>query len=280
VKVGRFALKSLDVANLLRMSSQFSNPAQKLSPEQLLGLLPLLEGTEVKDVVAPYKDSTAPVNIENLSLNWGQFVGPIPSKARLIAKLSSPLDVGNPALRPLVAAGIRSAAINLDLGAAWTEGSRTFVLDPVVLELGGVLSASAHVSLANVPREVFSVNPLQAAFMATQIEAGTIEIAVRDIGGVDLALAQYARSQNISLDAARRAIIDTIKAQGTTMATTNPDAMAVADALTRFIDNPRGTLTIKLTPQGKVPAMQLVGALKDNPLAALARFRVEASTAR
>jgi hypothetical protein len=48
----------------------------------------------------------------------------------------------------------------------------------------------------------------------------------------------------------------------------------------RFIENPRGTLTIKLTPQGKVPAMQLVGALRDGPLAALARFRMEASTGR
>jgi hypothetical protein len=280
MKVGRFALKSLDVANLMRMSSQFSNPAQKPSPDQLLGLLLLLEGTEVKDVVAPYKDSTAPVNIENLSLNWGQFIGPIPSKARLIAKMSSPIDVTDPAFRPLIAAGISSAAINIDLGAAWTEGSHTFALDPVVFELGNVLKASARVSLANVPREMFSTNPLQAAVMAAQVEAGTVEITLRDIGGVELAVAQYARTQKVSPDAARRAIIDKIKASSTTMATTNPDAVAITDAMTRFIENPRGTLTIKLTPQGKVPAMQLVGALKDDPLAALARFRVEASTGR
>jgi hypothetical protein len=280
VKVGRFALKSLDIANLLRMSSQFSNPTQKPSPDQLLGLLLLLEGTEIKDVVAPYKNSTVPVNIENLSLNWGQFVGPIPSKARLIAKMSGQIDATDPAFKPLVAAGLSSAAINIDLGAAWTEGSRTFALDPVVLELGNVLQASAHVSLGNVPREVFSTNPLQVAVMAAQIEAGMVEIALRDTGGVDLAVAQYARTQNLSPDAARRAIIDTIKANGATMATTNPDATTITDALARFIETPRGTLTIKLTPQGRVPAMQLVGALKDGPLAALARFRVEASTGR
>ncbi|MEN3379048.1 MAG: hypothetical protein V7604_4403, partial [Hyphomicrobiales bacterium] len=34
VKVGRFALKSFDIANLLRMSSQFSNPGQAPSPDQ------------------------------------------------------------------------------------------------------------------------------------------------------------------------------------------------------------------------------------------------------
>ncbi len=62
------------------------------------------------------------------------------------------------------------------------------------------------------------------------------------------------------------------------MAANNPDAIAIAGALTRFIETPGGTLTIKLTPRGKVPAMQLVGALKTDPLSALARFQVEAST--
>jgi hypothetical protein len=37
---------------------------------------------------------------------------------------------------------------------------------------------------------------------------------------------------------------------------------------------------VKLTPRGKVPAMQLVPALQSNPLAALAWFQVEASTGR
>jgi hypothetical protein len=280
VKLGRFALKSFDVANLLRMSARFSTPGQPPTPDQALGLLVLLEGAEIKDFVAPYKDSTAPVNVENFSLDWGQFVGPIPSKAHLTAKLTSPIDVADPTLKPLVAAGISSAAINVDFGAAWTEGSRTFALEPVKLELGGVLAASARVSLANVPREVFSTNPLQAAVMAAQIEAGTVEITLRDIGGVDLVVAQFARTQNLSTTAARRAVIESIKANGVAMARTNPDANAIAGALVAFVENPRGTLTVKLTPRDKVPAMQLVPALQSNPLAALAWFQVEASTGR
>jgi hypothetical protein len=280
VKIGRFALKSLDIANLFRMSSQFSDPGQKPSPELLFGLLPLLEGAEVKGFVAPYKDSTAPVNVETLDINWGQFVGPIPSKARFTVKMSSPIDANDPAFKMLIPTGIDTAAIDLDLGAAWTEGARSFVLEPMTIQLGGILSASARISLGNVPREVFSTNPLQAAFMATQIEAGTVEITLRDIGGVDLAVTQYARTQNVSPEEARRAIVDNIKAGGAAMATTNPDAETIADALVRFIETPRGTLTVKLTPQGKVPAMQFFVALKSDPLTALARFQVEASTGR
>ncbi len=49
VKVGRFALKGLDVANLMRASAQFAAPGRDPSPEQLAALLLLLEGTEVAD---------------------------------------------------------------------------------------------------------------------------------------------------------------------------------------------------------------------------------------
>jgi hypothetical protein len=273
VKVGRFALKSLDLANLLRWSALYANPAQKPSPDQTLGLLALLGGAEIKGLVAPYKDSDKPVNIDTFNLNWGQFVGPIPSRVHLTAKMTTPLDAGNPALLPLVAAGMDTAAIDFDLGANWTEASRTFVLNPVTLELGKLLNASAQVSLGNVPRGVFSPNPLQATAMAAQIEAGTVEIALRDLGGVDLAVAQYARLQKISPDDARRAIVDNIRGG----AATTPEAVTIVEALARFIENPRGTLTIKLTPRGKVPAMQLIQALKTDPMAALAQFQVEAS---
>jgi len=277
IKVGRFALKSLDIANLLRMSALFSNPAQKPSPDQALGLLLLLEGAEVKGVAAPFNDSNKLINIDTIDLNWGQFVGPIPTRARLTAKMTVPIDATDPKLTSLVAAGIDAAAIDFDFGAAWTEASRTFVLDPVAVELGSLLKASARVSLANVPREVFSPNLVQATAMAAQIEAGPIEVAVSDVGGVDLAVAQYARTQNVSREAARRAIIETIETSAKTT-TSSPDALAAAEALVHFIENPRGTLIIKLTPLGKVPALQLIQVMKTDPLVALAQFRVEVST--
>jgi hypothetical protein len=275
--VERFALKSLDIANLLRMSALYSNPAQKPSPDQALRLFLLLEGAEMKGLVVPFKDSGRLVNIETFNLNWGQFVGSIPSRAHLTAKMTAPIDATNPALKPLVAAGLDMAAIDIDLGAAWTEASRAFVLDPVTLEVGGLLKASARVSLTNVPRAIFLPNPVQAA-MAAQIEAGTMELALRDIGGVDVAVAQYARAQNVSRDAARRAIIDSIKASGESIAAANSDAADAVGAVVRFVETPGQTLIIKLTPLGKVPGLQLLQLLRTDPVTALAQFRIEAST--
>ena len=90
VKVGRFALKSLDIANLMRVSALFSNPAQPPSPDQALAMIPLIEGVELKGLVAPFKNTGKPVNIDTFNLDWGQFIGPIPSKVRLAAEDGSP----------------------------------------------------------------------------------------------------------------------------------------------------------------------------------------------
>lgn len=276
LKVGRFALKSLDLASLMRLSAQFA--AQKPSPEQALALLPLIEGVEVKGVTSPYKATGKPVNIDVLSLDWGQFVGSIPSKLRLVAKMAAPLDAADPQQQVLAAAGIDRMAIDADLGAVWTETSRSFALEPVKLDMAGLLNASAKVALGNVPREAFSANAAEAMGAAAQIEAGAIELAVHDLGAIDLAIAQYARSQNVSRDEARNAVLNGIKAQGEAMSGGSADVTALVTAISQFIETPGQTLVIKLTPRAKAPALQLMQLLKTDPPSALAQFKIEAST--
>ena len=183
-------------------------------------------------------------------------------------------------MNQLIAAGLGTLSVDGDIGAEWTEAARSFVVDVPKLELGGLLKASARIALANVPRQVFSANAVQAIGAAAQIEAGTLELTLRDIGAVDLAITQFARSQNTSRDAARRTILDAIKVDREAIggANTNAEADALFAALARFVESPGQTLVIKLTPLGKVPAMQLVQMLKTDPLLPLAQFRIEAST--
>ena len=279
MKIGRFALKSLDIANFMRMSALLSNPVQRPTPDLIAGLFPLIQGVEVKGVVAPFKNTSKFVNLDSFDLNWGQFVGPVPSMARLTAKMTTPVDPNDPAMKPLLAAGLDTLAADGDIGAAWSEAARSFVVDVPKLEIGGLLKASARVALANVPRQVFSANPAQAWGAATEIEAGTIELTVRDLGGVDLAVTQFARSQNVSRDIARKTIVENLKASAAHTTTSHLDAEAFVDALARFIETPRTTLTIKLTPLGKVPALQLLQLLQSEPILAVSQFRLEASTA-
>ena len=71
VKVGRFALKSLDLSGFLRVAALFSNPAQRPAPDQLLGLFPLIAGVEVKGFVAPFKNTNKLVTLDSFRSELG-----------------------------------------------------------------------------------------------------------------------------------------------------------------------------------------------------------------
>lgn len=276
-KMERFALKSFSAAGLIRWAAGLNNPGQPPSPDQMLGLFRVLEGAEIKGVVAPYKNTRQLVTIDMLSLNWGQLVGSIPSKANLVLKMVTPTDPANPAQRPLIMAGVDKLAIDLDFGAAWTESSGAFALAPATIDLGNLARAQARFALTNVPRGVFTTDPVQAMNDAGQIETGAIELSLRDSGAVDLVVAQFSRMQNVNRAAARSAIVEMIRAQGEKLAASNLDAKATADALADFVSTGQ-TLTIKLTPLGKLPVLQLMDVLNSEPVIALAQFRIEAST--
>jgi hypothetical protein len=277
-KMERFALKSFSIANLMRWAAGLSNPGQAPSPDQMLGLFRVLEGAEIKGVVSPFKNTRQLVTIDTISLNWGQLVGSIPSKANLVVKMVTPTDPSNPAQQPLIMAGVDKLAIDLDLGAAWTESSGAFALTPATIDLGNLAKAQARLALANVPRGLFTTDPVQAMGQVAQVETGAIELSLRDSGVVDLVVAQFSRMQNVSRDTARSAIVEMIRAQGEKIAASNLDAKVAVDALAGFVATSGQTLTIKLTPLGKVPVLQLMDALNHEPIVALAQFRIEAST--
>lgn len=277
-KMERFALKSFSVTNLMRWAAGLTNPGQAPSPDQMLGLFRVLEGAEIKGVVSPYKNTRQLITIDTISLNWGQLIGSIPSKANLVVKMVTPTDPSNPAQRPLIMAGVDKLAIDLDLGAAWTESSGAFALAPATIDLGNLAKAQARFALANVPRGLFTTDPAQAMGQAAQVETGAIELSLRDSGVVDLIVAQFSRMQNVSRDAAHSAIAEMIRAQGEKVTAANLDAKAAVDALAAFVETSGQTLTIKLTPLGKVPVLQLMDALNSEPIVALAQFRIEAST--
>jgi len=125
---------------------------------------------------------------------------------------------------------------------------------------------------------LFTTDPAQAMGQAAQVEAGAFELSLRDSGVVDLVVAQFSRMQNVSRDAARRAIVEMIRAQGEKIAASNADVRMAVDALAGFVETSGQTLTVKLTPRAKVPLMQLMQLSQSDPESALAQFRIEAST--
>ncbi|MCK1425238.1 hypothetical protein IVB14_15910 [Bradyrhizobium sp. 180] len=277
-KMERFALKSFSAANLMRWAAGFSNHGQAPSPDQVLGLFRVLEGAEIKGVVAPDKNTKRLITIDTMTLEWGQLIGSIPSKAHLIAKFVTPTDPSDPKQLPLVLSGIDKLAIDLDLGAAWTESSNSFNLTPATLDIGGIASAQLRITLSNVPRELFSADPAQFMGRAAQVEAVALEFSVRDNGFVDSAVTQNARGRNVSRDEARRTFVDSVRAYRADVAAANPEAGTAVDAIASFVETPGQTLVIKVTPRTKVPLMQLMQLFNADPEGTLAQFKIEAST--
>jgi hypothetical protein len=279
VKVGRFALKGFDMAGIVRQAGRFDGA--KPTPDQIASLMAMLEGIEIKDVVAPYKNTKGTVNIETFAVSWGQFVGPIPTATRVTARISGPIELADPEfLKLLAAAGITTATINFDFGAAWTEATRTFALTPVTLEVSNLFSATAKVSVGEVPRALFSIDPDQAFLAAAQVQAGLIEFVLRDAGALDVAITQFASTQGLPLPLARMLVLETLNQSAAQMSQGNPDIKPIADAIARFIETPRGTLTIKVIPKGRILIQEVIEAATRDPMAALSQFRIEATTSR
>jgi hypothetical protein len=112
------------------------------------------------------------------------------------------------------------------------------------------------------------------------VEAGPVELVVRDLGAIELALTQFAREQGIPPAAARRAILEQIEAGVASLRQTNPDLVPVLKALASFVEQSRGTLTIRITPKAPVLLMPLIDAVREDPVAALAQFKIEAAISR
>ena len=182
-------------------------------------------------------------------------------------------------MKPLIAAGLDTLSIDGDLGAAWTEAARTFAAR--AREVRNRRPAESICARRRSPTcrgRYFRLNPLQAVATAAQIEAGTIELTLRDLGGVDIAVAQYARTQNVSRDAARQSVIDRHQRHAATDGRQQSRCGGGRGGAGALYRNPGTNADVKLTPRAKVPAMQLFQLLKTDPLIALAQFRIEAST--
>ncbi|QUS39746.1 hypothetical protein RPMA_13530 [Tardiphaga alba] len=275
-KLGRFALKGFDFSGLMRQTSQMAALGTTPSTDSVVGMLKALESIELRDMVAPHKNSGKLITLHNASLSWGQFVGSIPSKINLKLKMTGPLEEkdGEP-FTLLRDVGITEATADMDVGIAWNESEKKLVLTPGTFEIGKLFAINAKTSLDNVQRDLFTTDPQRAMMAALPIEYGAIEIVGRDLGAVDLSIAQYARKQNISTEQARSTLANEIRTKGRAAGNDDPVSGRLADAVASFIEKPNGTLALKITPRAKLPVLQFIELTKNDPSAMFSLFDID-----
>ena len=281
VKIGRFALRGLGFSELMRSVTRSATPGQQPSPDQLVSLLRALEEIEIQGLIAPYQNTGRPVEIETAKISWGEFVGAFPTQVRAALHISGPITSGDvEPFNQLLAAGMTTATVDLDAGARWSEASRLAVLSPFSAKLANVGSIEVKATLGNVPASAFTLDTAMFMAATAAVEAGPIEIVVRDLGGLDLIVADVARKQNLSPDAARRMLVETATQPPAALVPSSPDLSGLADAVAHFIEAPGGKLSISITPKGRVPLLPLFVTAQGNPATILAQFRIQSSVNR
>lgn len=279
-KVGRFALKGFDFAGLMRQTAQISAvPGATPSADAIVGMLKSLESLEIKDMAVPHKDSGKLITLHDASLSWGQFVGAVPSKIHMTLNMTGPLEEkdGEP-FTLLRDVGIDEATANLDLGLVWDERTKQLKLTPGQFEIGKLFAVTADMSIDNVARDTFSTNPQQALVAASAATAGTLKLTLHDLGAVDLALAQRARSTGTTVDAVRNELVDQLKTKSAEMVANQPGADQIGAAAAAFIAKPNSTLTVTIAPKQTMPLLQMIDEIKTLGPEAMSLFRIDAQT--
>jgi hypothetical protein len=281
--VERMSLHGLDVAGMLRATAQFAPPGAQPDPRQVSAAFRLLEDFEVSGLTGPDErpgqDPGQMFRISSFKASWGRYAGPTPTTMRFAMAMDVPIGPNETGpLRAMRDAGRKSVALAIDIGLAWNDTTRRFTLDPGAMTFDKLMSTSIVASVDNFPLDLLLVDPVQFTLAALRTEAGPLEFTIRDSGMLDFTVATVAKQQGVSAEAARKTMLANIDVLAASQQ--SPDIRRLAEAVSRFIATSNGSLRIALTPKGHVNIMEVLRLANIDPVAALARFTVEAGPAR
>jgi hypothetical protein len=285
IRVDRIALKGFDLSNFMRLlgTELVGPPGLPPSFDRLAGGLPpnLLEGFEVKGFVVP-DPKTGRKMLLDARITSGQVIGSVPTEARGSFKITIPISLpAPPPIDMLAIAGFSTLVAEADVGVRWIEATETLTVDPMTLEVGGVMALSVKTSLGKVSRDLLSPDPMKVMQAAIMADIGPIEVTLRDLGLVDLLAAEAARLKGQAPEAGRTLLLEGLTSDALQQLQRNPGAKGFYDAVSQFLQGKGETLTVRLTPRGRVGTLALLEAFRlapDNAL--LAAFTVEASSTR
>ena len=250
VAVGRFALKGIKVADLLRirmtgqLDPQFATPGQQ--PPSATDVLRLFSGVELESLIAPaLKPGQPPVAIEAFKANWAELIGRTPVDATVSAKFSVPVPADAPEpYASLSRGGLKQANVRLDGKWKWHATTQTFAVGPVDLAVQDAFAASATINVANVSRAVINAGPELFANAAPDFQIGPVVLTVKDLGLFSVV------AKDPKLNEVRLELIDGLTAAAD--GTANDPQVMLAQGMLKLFAAPNGQLSINVTPKSVI----------------------------
>jgi hypothetical protein len=106
-------------------------------------------------------------------------------------------------------------------------------------------------------------------------------VTLRDLGLVDLLAAETARARGQTPEAGRGLLLENWTRNAEMKVQLDPSLRPLVEAVGQFLQGKGETLTVRLTPRGRVRLMALAEALRLAPdRALLSAFTIEAASAK
>lgn len=272
----RLTLRGLNPLPILEASARASSDETIPTLDSALTLLRALEGIEIAGLKASMTDSDMPLVVGAMKLEWGQFIGLVPTRIVLSGSgITGPISEADGApFSYLAAAGAKEATLAFDTVLAFDPATRTLRLSPASTRIEKALALDLDVTLTQVRPEAFE-DPIAALSAAQQIAVGPARLTLTNLGIADLMLKEQAAGARTTPEMLRSEILAQIRELAKEMAPLYPEAAPLGETLAAFVEKP-GTLTITLTPLGDVKLMDVIAA---DPLVLVRDFKVTATAA-
>lgn len=256
-----FALDGLKLSQIMRLTKDFATPAAVQSAQAGWALMQTLAGIRLDGFTAPGQTPNgAPMRIDTVQANWGNFIGSMPTTGAFKMKAQMPLGpTSQEPLATLAQLGVRDPSLSFDGKWKWSEAAKTLEIGPVSSEIAEAASAGINLSVGNVQRPVLDGGPMMLAIALPEFKIGPIAIDLKDLGLLRLLRANAAMASQVEMGIqSLRAVIEALPPEKT-------EQRAVLEGVVKFLATPGSRLSIAMTPKGDVPLGALLAAGQAGP---------------
>ncbi|AEV37282.1 hypothetical protein PSE_2774 [Pseudovibrio sp. FO-BEG1] len=257
-----FDLDTFELANLAWPSLRTiveSSLVAEADPEAAMKAIPTIGRISAAGLNIQADDLPTPVSLDELTIEMGNHIGPIPtSLSEVIGGLSfdavllqEPMVLG-----VLDRLGIERVNLTQDFKIAWDESTEDLTLEKFEFELENGLKLRADIQLGGIPRSLFEKPHEAEAVIALATFKGA-QIEVLDSPLIRELLAAQAEQAGVPAEMLASMMIDGSLQQAGPLAETE-FALELANAAKKFAGKPTN-IRVTLAPQSAVPLMQLGG---------------------
>lgn len=234
-------------------------------PATIMAVVPTLDEFAVTDLVVAPAGLPSPVAVEALSVNMGNFIGPIPTEIDLALdgfQMPRVLVMDPQAQMALEAMNVDPLRVDGDISLRWDEDSRRVEIGKdITVEKVGAFKAEAV--LSGIERAVFE-DPMAAQAAMATAAINSLSATFTNGGLADFLINMMSAQTGVSPEDFASAMATQAQLQISMMTGSKALAATISDAVGTFLGDPQ-RFSVSLSPERPVTAAEILGAAMTAP---------------